>query len=91
MLHLIRCPFTRESLRECPADIIEIIQSELNGGQLFDQIGNQVETPFERALVNESLTYLAIIESGIPNLVPDQMIPIDHLELPNPNTARKRD
>lgn len=79
-LNLIRCPFTHEDLAPCPAPILQFANREQTNGRLFNQLGLQIENPIDRALINQSETYLVIIENDIPILNQDEMIPIDHFD-----------
>lgn len=65
--------------------LIQILNEELVAGQLFNQLGIQVETKMEAGLVNESLSCFIMVRNEIPELCPDTVIPIDHLELAEPS------
>ena len=76
---------TLEPLHWAPAEVIDELNEEIRLGRLFHQIGTQVESPLQAGLVNESQSCFIMVRDEIPELIPDQTIPIDHLELPRPN------
>lgn len=82
---LLCCPLTGESLHWASPDTIELLNEEIRLGRLFHQIGTQVEDPLQAGLVNESQSCFIMVRDDIPELIPDQTIPIDHLELPGPH------
>lgn len=85
LLQRIRCPVTRESLIPATAAAVEVLNEEVRAGRLFNQLGIQIESGIQQGLVNESLTCFIMVNQGIPDLSPDQTIPIDHLEFFEPN------
>lgn len=80
LLNLIRCPITNENLAPCPAPILRHTNREQAAGRLFNQLGLQIETSIDEALINQSETYLVIIDGDIPILIQDELIPIDHFD-----------
>lgn len=82
LLTKIRCPIYFETLTPASLEWIELLNSELQQGRLFDQLGVQVEQELTEGLVNQSSSCFIRVQQGIPELTPDKTIPIDHLEIP---------
>lgn len=78
----LRCPMTGEPLEPAPGVLMEILKREQRDGRLFNRIGVGVEEEPVTGLVNSSRTFFIMVQSDIPNLIPDELIPLDHLEFP---------
>ena len=85
LLGMIRCPCTGQSLEIASPEMIRVLNVEVQSGQLFNQLGLPVEKEFEEGLVNSSATCFIMVRNNVPELSPDHVIPIDHLEFLEPN------
>ncbi|MEC9092589.1 MAG: hypothetical protein VX438_07790 [Planctomycetota bacterium] len=72
-------------MQPASADWLQALNSELDNKNLFNELGTLINERIENGLVNQSLSYFMIVRNHVPNLLPDQMIPIDHLEDPGPS------
>lgn len=79
-LRLIRCPLTGEDLTPCPAAILEHANREQADGRLFNQLGIQITAKINQALINQSESFLVVVDDNVPILVKDDLIPIDHFD-----------
>ncbi len=90
LLAIIRCPHTNESLRVATGNEVKELHFELKNQRLFNQLGIQLEESIAEGLMNESLSYFIMIRDGVPDLSPDNSIPVDHLEFSTPNEEPSR-
>ncbi len=60
---------------------LQLLNGELEKKKLFNELGTLVNERIENGLVNQSLSYFMIVRNHVPDLSPDQAIPIDHLEI----------
>ncbi|MDC0296885.1 hypothetical protein OAL05_00630 [bacterium] len=80
ILTLIRCPSTGEDLTRCPSAILEHANREQTAGRLFNQLGIQIAEPIDQALINQSESFLVVVDNHVPVLVQDDLVPIDHFD-----------
>lgn len=85
LLAKIRCPSSGEKLVPADHSLIQLLNLEIQEGRLFNQLGIQWESELEEGLVNESASCFIMVRHGVPDLTPDNTIPIDHLELFEPD------
>ena len=79
-LKLVRCPVTRGCLQPVADAVISEINRKIGAGQLFNQVGQKVETELESVLINDEQTLLVPVRQGIVSLIVDELIPADQLD-----------
>ena len=85
LLDMLLCPVTGEPVSTADQEFVHLLNREIKAGLLFNRLGIQIETEIDGGLVNDSRTWLIMIRSGVPDITPDQAIPIDHLEFFEPD------
>lgn len=76
----LQCPVTSSAVSHANAHLLDWVNSEIEKGQLFDRLGEAVDVPVDDVLTNKAMTLAIPVRGGIPNLIPDRLIPIDHYD-----------
>ncbi|MEL7497387.1 MAG: hypothetical protein AAFN77_07225 [Planctomycetota bacterium] len=76
LLKIVRCPVTKSTLSFAEESLIEQLNLQIKGGELFNRAGQAVENSISAGLVNEDGTLLLPIRNGIAIMVADQAIVI---------------
>ena len=72
MIHkLVICPITHEKLKLAPPEILNEMNGKIARRAAKNKKGEALTAKLEKALINQSQTYLYPIISDIPLLVPD--------------------
>ncbi|MBN2580662.1 MAG: Trm112 family protein [Pirellulales bacterium] len=74
LLEMLRCPASRQPLREADAALIERINRAIAAGRVQDQIGRPVLLPLDGGLVREDGRVLYPIRDGIPIMLAEEGI-----------------
>jgi uncharacterized protein YbaR (Trm112 family) len=76
LIAMIRCPLTKSSLILATDGKIEQLNSQIDEGTLFNQVGQKVTAKIDSGFVNEDSTLLLPVRGGIVILITDQAIPL---------------
>lgn len=77
LLRFVRCPESRQELEFAGDHLIERLNSQIAVGTLLNKAGLVVETVLSGGLVRKDGKILYPIVNDIPNLIPDEGIPLD--------------
>ncbi len=87
-LELVRCPATQSRLICLPAAVVAEINKKIQAGDVYNQIGQRVESELEAALLNEGHTLVVPVREGSVTLLVDELIPTEPLSLSLPSNLR---
>jgi uncharacterized protein YbaR (Trm112 family) len=76
LLQILRCPETRQSLREADAATVEKLNAQIRAKALRNRAGREVTEPIDAGLVREDGAYLYPERRGIPIMLIDEAIPL---------------
>lgn len=77
LIEMIVCPETREKLALADSAVLEKLNAAAQGGTLRTRGGRAVSAPIAVALVRPDGKVAFVVEDDIPNLVPDEAIPLE--------------
>lgn len=78
-LSILRCPENQTRLREADAALLARVNRAIAGGLVKNRLGQVVSSEFEGGLIREDGTVFYPIQDGIPRLLSDEGIALDHL------------
>lgn len=73
---LLRCPETRQQLRELDDSKLGELNEAIRQGELLSEAGSPVEETLEGGLIREDDAVVYPIRGGVPNLLLDDRIPL---------------
>ncbi len=76
LVDMIRCPVTKTSLRIAADELVGQINSQIDKGEMLNNVGQKVTDKLEGGLINDDASLLLPIRGGIVILVTDQAIPL---------------
>lgn len=79
-IELLRCPVTLRPLHVAEQQLLSELNAAVNRGELTNRLGEPVTREFDEALVDERSEYAVPVFQDIPNLVPDELIPLAQLQ-----------
>lgn len=80
LLKVIACPETKQDLVIADQEIVDKINSLIEGGELLDRAKQQVTEKIEGGLIaKEAQNYLYPIRDEIPILLMDESIPLENV------------
>jgi uncharacterized protein YbaR (Trm112 family) len=79
-LKIVRCPLTQSPLALADEPLLARLQQAVAEHRVKNRVGQLVERPLDGGLVNRDSTLLFPIYDNIPNLIPDEAIPLDQLD-----------
>jgi uncharacterized protein len=74
LLEILRCPATRQPLREAEPVVVDRVNRAIQAGQAHDQIGRPVTLPVDGGLVREDGQVFYPVRDGIPIMLADEGI-----------------
>ncbi len=74
LLEILVCPETKQPVQPAPAELIERLRGEVEGGRLRNRGGQLVEKPITEGLVREDGKILYPVEDGIPVMLIEESI-----------------
>jgi uncharacterized protein YbaR (Trm112 family) len=77
LLKLVRCPIDHSPLVEADDALLKRLNDAIGRRQVSDRLGQTVEQPVHRALVNQDTRWLYRVTDGIPSLVADEAIQVE--------------
>jgi len=80
LIELLRCPITLRSLHVADQELLSKLNAAVDRGELTNRLGEAVTRELDEALVDENSEYAVPVYQGIPNLVPDELIPLAQLQ-----------
>jgi uncharacterized protein YbaR (Trm112 family) len=76
LLAILRCPETRQTLREADDATIAEINARIRAKSLRNRAGREVIGPIDAGLIREDGIYLYPERRGIPVMLVDEAIPL---------------
>lgn len=81
LLNVIACPETKQDLVIAEDELVDRINSLIEGGELLDRAKQQITEKIDGGLLpKEDQKYLYPIRNEIPILLMDESIPLDNLK-----------
>lgn len=80
LLDVLVCPETHEKLGVASAGLVTRVNEAIRAGTLRNRAGRPVTQPIEAGLVRADGKVLYRVDEEIPNLLPDEAIPLDGVE-----------
>ena len=77
LLEILVCPETKQPVSQAPADLIERLNTEIQGGTLRNRGGEPVSGPLSDGLLREDGRILYAVEDGIPVMLIEESIELD--------------
>ncbi len=78
-LQMVRCPVSGKPLVPADAELLARVNDAVASGRLKTRIGDLVTRPLDAGLVDRDGRYMLAVYDDIPNLIPDDSIPLDQL------------
>ena len=78
-LELVRCPVTLGRLHSLPDSVLPEINGKIQAGEVFNRMGQRVETELQAVLINDDHSLLIPVCDGIISLIADELIPADQV------------
>ena len=72
-IELLRCPFTGQTVKHAPENVIRDLQGRQQSGTLRTR-GGEIAEPFEGGLLNADGSWLYPVRSGIPVMLAGEAI-----------------
>lgn len=79
LIEILRCPFTASTLKEAEQDCIDSINQLIEKRQLQSKLMESLTLPIDGGLINEDGSLLMPVYQGIPDMNPDDAIPLEQL------------
>ncbi len=79
LLDILRCPVTASTLKAADQDCIDSINQLIEKGQLQSKLMESLTLPIDGGLINEDESLLMPVYQGIPDMNPDDAIPLEQL------------
>lgn len=76
VLKILVCPITQSALDLVSLEQLSDLNQQIVAGTLRNQAGQPVPQPLQAGLVNHDRSILYPIVDEIPNLIPDESIPL---------------
>lgn len=76
IFEILRCPETRQELRELDDLKLEELNEAIRAGELHNQAGEAIGETLEGGLIREDDAVVYPIRGGVPNLLLDDRIPL---------------
>jgi len=76
LLDILVCPETKQPVRIAGQDLLALLNTAIDAGDVADRGGNAVESKIEEGLVREDGLLLYPIRDDIPIMLIDEAIPL---------------
>ncbi len=78
LLDILVCPETKQPVRLADAELLARLNHDIEAGSVTNRAGQPISESVEEGLVREDGSYLYPVRDGIPIMLVDEAIPLDH-------------
>jgi uncharacterized protein YbaR (Trm112 family) len=79
LLEILRCPATRQPLREAEPELVDRVNQAIQTGRVENQVGRPVSSPLDGGLVREDGQILYPVRDGIPIMLAEEGIALGQI------------